>query len=330
MPSCYLITGATGFVGSHAAEACKRRGLTVRTIARPQSDTRFLEHLGVELMQGDLSDPAAVRRAVLGADVIVHAAAKVGEWGPVEEYRAVNVAGLQNLLEACKGQPLERFVHVSTLGVYAARHHHGTDETEPLPEQQRDGYTQSKIEAERLALRFERDFGVPVVVLRPGFVYGPRDRAVMPRLIKALRMGVFRYVGSGDRAMNTIFVGNLVDAIFRAIQSPSAVGQVYNLGDGEFVSKRRFMEAIADGMELPRPRRTVPFWLARTLTWFMERRARRKGATQAPQLTQARLKLLGLNLDFSIEKARRELGYQPPVPFDEAMHETMAWYRQNT
>ncbi len=143
-------------------------------------------------------------------------------------------------------------------------------------------------------------------------------------------MGVFRYVGGGERAMNTIFVANLVDAVFRAIGSPSAVGQVYNLTDGEFVSKRRFMEAIADGMELPRPKRSVPFWLARLLTRFMERRARRQGATQAPQLTQARLKLLGLNLDFSIDKARHELGYQPRAPFDDAMRETMAWYRQNT
>jgi nucleoside-diphosphate-sugar epimerase len=193
-----------------------------------------------------------------------------------------------------------------------------------------DGYTQSKVEAERLALGYEREFGVPVVVLRPGFVYGPRDGAVMPRLIKALRTGRLRYLGGASRAMNTIFVANLVEAIFLAIQISGAVGEVYNLTDGEFVSKRRFMEAIADGMGLPRPHKSVPLWLARLLAWIMERRARRKGAATAPLLTQARVKLLGLNLDFSIDKAKRDLGYRPRVPFDEAIRETMAWYRQNT
>ena len=119
--------------------------------------------------------------------MVFHCAAKVGDWGPVEEYRAVNVEALRGLLEACRGRPLRRFVHFSSLGVYAARHHHGTDETEPLPERHVDGYTQSKVESEQLALRYHREHGVPVVVLRPGFIYGPRDRTVLPNLIEKLR-----------------------------------------------------------------------------------------------------------------------------------------------
>jgi nucleoside-diphosphate-sugar epimerase len=328
MPSTCLVTGATGFIGSHVAEACRRRGWAVRTIARSGSDTRFVDELGVEVVRGDLTDAGVGRRALAGADLVIHCAARVGEWGPVEEFRAVNVEGLRHLLEACKGQALERFVHLSTLGVYAARDHHGTDESEPPPERQIDGYTQSKVEAEQLALHYERDLGVPVVVLRPGFVYGPRDRTVMPRLIDAIRTGQFRYIGGGDKAMNTIYVGNLVHAIFLAIASPQAVGRVYNLTDGEAVSKRRFFEAVADGLELPRPRKSLPLWLARVLAWAMENRARR-GKIANPRLTQARIKFLGLNLHFSIARAKAELGYQPRMPFDDAIRETMAWYRRN-
>ena len=121
-----------------------------------------------------------------GVDVVVHCAAKVGDWGPVDEFRKVNVEGLRALLDATLGKPLHRFVHVSTLGVYEARHHYGTDETEPLPDKHIDGYTQSKVEAERLALQYHRKQGVPVVILRPGFVYGPRDRTVLPRLADRL------------------------------------------------------------------------------------------------------------------------------------------------
>jgi nucleoside-diphosphate-sugar epimerase len=327
-PMHYLITGATGFVGGHVAEACVERGWQVSTIARPTSDAGLLDRLGVTVLRGELTDAALARRAVEEADVVVHCAARVGDWGPVEDYRAVNVEGLRTLLDACKGQGLSRFVHMSSLGVYAARHHHGTDETEPLPAKHLDGYTQSKVEAEAVALAYYRDFGVPVVVLRPGFVYGPRDRTVLPRLIEGLRKGTLRYPGGGRTAMNTIYVENLVDAVFLAAERPEAVGQVYNLTDGEFVSKRQFIEAIADPLNLPHPTRTPPMWLARVVTWGVERWARLKGAKEAPLFTQARLKLFGYNLDFSIDKARRELGYRPRVRFGDGMFHTMAWYKK--
>src|SRR5205085_5190831 len=136
-------------------------------------------------------------KAVEGVEAGVHCAAKVGDWGPVEEYRAVNVEGLRHLLEACRGRPLRRFVHLSSLGVYEARHHHGTDEAEPLPEQHIDGYTQSKVEAEKLALAYYREHGVPVTILRPGFVYGPRDRTVLPRIADRLKEGSVIYIARG-------------------------------------------------------------------------------------------------------------------------------------
>ncbi len=328
-PSC-LITGATGFVGGHLAEASVARGWQVRALIRPSGDAGPLERLGVTAVRGDLTDAAALRTALGGADVVFHCAAKVGDWGPVEDYRAVNVEGLRALLEACRARPLRRFVHLSSLGVYEARHHRGTDETEPLPERHFDGYTQTKVEAEHLALRCAREHAVPVVVLRPGFVYGPRDRTVLPKLLEELRRRRVRYLGRGGRAMNCIYVANLVDAMFLAAEKEGVVGHVYNLTDGEPVSKRRFIEALADGVGVPRPRPVpVPLWVARPLARWLEARARRRGATKAPVLTQARVKFLGLDLDFSIEKARRELGYRPRVSFDEGMRETVAWYKGN-
>jgi nucleoside-diphosphate-sugar epimerase len=330
MPQRFLITGATGFVGGHVAEAFAARGWQVSTIARPGSDTALLRSLGATIHEGDLTEPAVIRRAAEDVDGVIHCAAKVGDWGPIEGYRKVNVEALRTLLDACKGQALARFVHMSSLGVYAARHHYGTDESEPLPKHHADGYTQTKVEAEALALDYQRTLGVPVVVLRPGFVYGPRDRTVMPRLIDNLRKGTVRYPGAkGRRALNTIYVKNLVGAVFLAVENPQAVGQVYNLTDSELVSKRRFIEAVADAMGLPRPTLMPPLWLARILTWGSETWARLRGAKEAPLFTRARLKFLGLNLDFSIEKAKRELGYRPRYTFEEAIAETMAYYKGN-
>lgn len=325
----YLVTGATGFLGAHVAEACIRRGHTVCTIARATSNTSRLEKLGVTIHRGDLADPAVVTRALDGVAVVVHCAAKVGDWGPVEEYRAINVDALRHMLDACKGRPLQRFVHISSLGVYAARHHHGTDETEPLPEQHMDGYTQTKVESEKLVLDVYTQHGIPVVVLRPGFIYGPLDRTVLPKLVDNLRRGKVKYLGSSESLMNTIHVGNLVDAIFLAVEKPEAIGQVFNLTDGEAVTKRRFMETICAALDIkPPPLRAVPLWLAKLVASLMEWKARRSGAKEAPMLTQARIKFLGLNLDYSIEKAKRVLGYRPRVIFEEGMRATMAWYQQ--
>jgi nucleoside-diphosphate-sugar epimerase len=328
MAQHFLITGATGFIGGHVAEACAARGWSVSALARASSDTTALKRLGATIHTGDVTDATFVRQSTEDVDGVIHCAAKVGDWGPVEEYRKINVEGLRALLEACKGRALARFVHLSSLGVYPARHHYGTDETEPLPARHADGYTQSKVEAEQLALRYQREAGVPVVVLRPGFVYGPGDRTVMPRLIENLRKETVRYPGArGQRALNTVYVKNLVEAIFLAIENPRAVGQVYNLTDGEFVSKRGFIEAVADAMALPRPWRCPPLWAARILTWGSETWAHLRGATEAPLFTRARLKFLGLNLDFSIDKAKRELGYRPRYSFDQAIAETMAYYK---
>lgn len=323
-----LITGATGFVGGHLVEACQRRNWQITALTRPGSDTANLEKASVAVVRCDPADGAALRRAVTEIDVVVNCAAKIGDWGPHADYIKANVDNLRVFLDACKGQALSRFVHISTLGVYSAKHHHQTDESTPPAASHRDGYSHSKALAEKLVLQYERDFGVPVVVLRPGFIYGPGDRTVMTRIIDNLRAGGVRYPGAkGARALNTIFVRNLVDAIFLAIDNEKAVGQVYNLTDGEFVSKRRFIEKVADSMGLPRPHLAPPLWLAKAVTWSAETLAKMRGRTEAPNFNFTRLKFMGLNLDFSIEKAKRELGYSPRVGFDEAMNETMAWYR---
>jgi nucleoside-diphosphate-sugar epimerase len=331
MSHTVFLTGATGFVGSHVAEALVRRGDTVRTLARAGSDTVFVESLGVQVVRGDLADGEALKRAVEGCDVVVHCAAKVGDWGHVDGYRKVNVEGLRALLDAVLGKPLTRFVHVSTLGVYAARHHYGTDETEPLPNDHIDGYTQSKVEAERLALEYHRKQRVPVTILRPGFVYGPRDRTVLPRLVDRLKERSVIYIARGRYALNTVYVGNVADAVLLAIDAPAeaCVGEVFNITDGEFVSKRHFFETVADGLGLKRPRGfpPVPVWLARAMANWRESVFRRKNKPNPPRITQAQLKFAGLNLDFSIAKARTKLGYTPRVLFDEGMKQALEWYR---
>ena len=326
-----LITGAGGLVGSSLAEACVKRGYKVKALIRSGSDGSFLEKLGVEVVRGDLQDKSLPIEATQGVDTVFHCAAKVGDWGSVDSYRQVNVEGLRKLLDSLNPAQLYKFVHFSSLGVYEARHHYQTDESTPPPDQHFDGYTQSKMESEKLALQYHKDKGYPIVVLRPGFIYGPRDRTVLPRLMEKLKTKEVKYIGSSSYAMNNIFVGNLVQAAFLALDNPNAVGQVFNLTDGEKVSKKRFITTIAKGMNLPTPFfLPVPLWLVKLIASSMEKKALKRGALEAPKITKANIKFLGLNLDFSIEKAKRILGYAPAKTFDEGMAETLNWYKNKS
>jgi nucleoside-diphosphate-sugar epimerase len=253
-----FLTGATGLVGGHVAEEALKRGHRVRALVRASSDTRFLDQLGVEKVAGDLTDNDALKRGVQGADWVFNCAAKVGDWGTLEEFRAINVDAFKLLLEAAVDAGIRRFVHVSSLGVYEGRDHYGTDETTPPAANSLDAYTRSKTEAEALAMRYSRERGLSVAIVRPGFIYGERDRTVLPKLLTNLRRGTFAYFGSGEQALNCIYVKNLVHGIFLAAENPAAVGEVFNLTDGEPISKRRFVGRVAEIAGLKPPTRHIP------------------------------------------------------------------------
>lgn len=318
-----FVTGGTGLVGSHVVEKAIKCGHTVRCLVRATSDTKWLTAWGVDLIEGDLADAGALRAGVDGADWVFNCAAKVGDWGTLEEFRKLNVEAFRLLLDAASDAKVERFVHVSSLGVYEGRDHFGTDETTPPAADSLDAYTRSKTEAEALALSYYKQRGLPVAIIRPGFIYGERDRTVIPKLLKALR-GTFAYFGSGDQALNCIYVKNLVHAIFLAAEVPGAVGEVFNVTDGARVSKKQFIGRVAELAGLKPPRRRIPRWLAGFLASRMEARAKRRGATEPPLINKARYKFLALNLDYSIEKARRVLGYDPPYTTEQGLQAAMA------
>ncbi|MEO6808010.1 MAG: NAD-dependent epimerase/dehydratase family protein [Isosphaeraceae bacterium] len=323
-PKTIFITGATGLVGSHAVEEALARGHRVKALVRGSSDTTLLDEWGVEKVVGDLADPEALRLGVQGADWVFNCAAKVGDWGTLEEFRALNVEAFRHLLEAATEAKTARFVHVSSLGVYEGRDHFGTDETTPAAADSLDAYTRSKTEAEALALSYYRERGLPLAIVRPGFIYGPRDRTVLPKLLHSLRTGRFAYFGSGEQALNCIYVKNLVHGLFLAAESPDAVGEVFNLTDGARVSKRAFISQVATLAGLKPPGRKIPLWLARLLATVLERRAKRRGDTTPPLVNKARYKFLGLNLDYSIAKAQRVLGYVPPYTTSQGLTEALA------
>ncbi len=320
-----LVTGATGMAGSFVARRAAEAGYAVRALVRAGSDRTLLEGLDIEYVEGDLDRPESLDAALAEVEIVVHAAAHIGDWGPAEKYRAINVVALEHLLAAAERQgSLKRWIQISSLGVYPARDHYGTDETTPPDLAGLDGYTRTKAEAELVLQRHRQQHGLPFVILRPGFIYGRGERHVVPQVKKRLQQGTMKLIGDGQKLLNNTYAGNLADAVFLAIENDAAVGETFNIRDGRLVTRVEYVQAICDYLGRPMPR-SVPLWLAKLLVGPVEGFAKLAGKQEAPILTRARIKFMALNLDYSIAKAERVLGYRPRVDFREGMQETLQW-----
>lgn len=324
-----LVTGATGLVGSHVVQQAADAGYRVRAMVRAPEEEGHLSGLQIEQVVAKLEDPESLKQAVDGVTIVVHCAAKVGDWGPTSEYRAINVDGTKALMDACLATgKLKRWVQISSLGVYPGTDHYGTDESVAPSSQGIDGYTLTKVESENVILEATRSRQLPAVVLRPGFIYGPRDRTVMPRLLERLQSNRFAYLGNTDKLMNNTFVGNLCEAVWLAIDKDDAIGEVFNVRDPQAVSKKTFIETICEAAELTKPTKVVPLPIARIIAWHLETFYRLFRFRNAPLVNSARIKFLGRNLDFDISKAESQLCYKPSIAFQDGMVETVRWFQR--
>lgn len=327
MSKLNAITGATGLVGSHIAEHLAARGERIRALTRASSDTTFLQGLGAELSVGDLHDTASLRRLVAGANVVYHCAARVSDWGPWSQFQTDTIDTTRNLLDACRAENVGRIVYLSSVAVYGRpKVAKGKWVTEDAPLGHNhwwwDHYGRSKVQAEKLVW----DYGPNITVVRPSWIYGPRDRVSMPRVIEALRAGKVPIVGKGDNFLNVIYAGDVADGAILAGTHPSALGQAYNLSSAGEVSQVHLLNTMTDALQLPRIQKHVPFWLAFRWAFLSEFFARMFRRRNPPTLTRKAISLVGRPTQFSTEKARTQLGWQPQVPIEEGIQRTLEWY----
>jgi nucleoside-diphosphate-sugar epimerase len=317
-----LVTGASGFIGGRIALASRERGDQVRGLVRDPGKADFLREHGVELVQGDMEDVGSLKRAVAGVDRVYHTAAVVGDWPDPAHTRRVNVDGTRALLEASVAAGVKRFVHISSLAVYGNQHHRGTDETAPY--KYGDTYTDAKIESELVVRAFQDAGKIETVCVRPGFVYGPGDRLLIPKIREAISSNKFMFVGDGSKQMNCVYIDDVADLALLAGDSPRANGQAYNVTDGTQTALRDFIGLIASALNLPMPTRKVTPMVAVAGCYTSERVARWLHVKQAPLMNISRLRFLYYNQYYSIDKARRELGYAPRYTYREGLPLTIA------
>lgn len=323
-----VVTGATGLVGSHVVERIRARGEKVRAVVRPTSDVSFLRQWGVELVNANLSEPANIRRAVDGADVVYHCAARVSDWGDWDLFRRDTIEATRNVLEACKSASVRRILHVSSVSVYGnpRPRAEGFTEDEPLGQNLRrnDHYARSKIEAEEIA----RSFGDAVTIIRPSWTYGPRDRNTIPRVVDAIRTGRARIVGRGDNLLNIVYAADVAEGAILAANHPEAGGQAFNLSSEGEVTQRQLVDALTTALDVPPVTWRIPLSLAIAAATVSEFFARLMQSPKPPTLTRRAIYLIGRATSYSSARARTQLNWRPHFPVEEGMRRSLLWLRE--
>jgi nucleoside-diphosphate-sugar epimerase len=324
-----LVTGGGGFLGKAIVGRLAARGDRVRSFSR--GDYPELRSLGVETERGDIADAAAVSAAAEGCDIVIHVAAKAGIWGRPEEFQRSNVAGTENVLAACRRWGIRRLVYTSSPSVvFAGRDMEGVDESAPYPDHYEADYPRTKAAAERMVLAANGP-ELATVALRPHLIWGPGDRHLFPRIIGRARAGRLRKIGKEVKLIDTIYIDNAADAHLLAADrlhpgSPIA-GKVYFITQGEPVPLWDLVNRILQVAGMPPVTKTIPKSLAYVAGWLCETAYRLLGMESEPPLTRFLVGELATAHWFTIDAARRDLGYCPAVSTEEGLKRLADWFR---
>ncbi len=321
-----LITGGNGLLGRHLIPALQDRGDTVRVLALPEEDTQWLRRRGVAVHRGDVRWPDTLVAPMSGATAVLHCAGMMGVWRPLEDYRAVNVTGTQNVCRAALAEGVSRVVHISSWTVYGMDLGRLAREDFVL-RPFREPYAMTKAGGDVVVQRMIADEHLPAVIIRPGTFFGPGDRLHFGRMADRLRAGKGVIVGRGDNALPFVYVTDVVQGLLLALDCHHAVGQAYNITNDRPLTQRQFLEAIASEVGAKPPTVHAPYRALYGAGGAAERVASLTSSSRQPIVTRLGVKLFGTDNRHSIDKAKRELGYTPQVTIRDGVRLAAAWYK---
>jgi nucleoside-diphosphate-sugar epimerase len=320
-----LVTGATGLLGSHVVDLLVERGERPRVLVLAGDDVNR-PAADVDVYRGDVRDPAALEAAFMGVTGVVHCAARTGPWGPEADYEAVNVRGLATVVRAALTNGVRHLVHVSSITVHGNDVGGAADETAPLRTDP-NPYSRSKVAGERLLAGVIEDGTLSLTIVRPGWIYGPRDAASFGRIATMIRAGRMTMIGSGRNHVPLIYVRDAARGVLLAANVEAAAGRAYLLVSDEPVTQRDYLYAIAAELGASPPKRCVPYRLGLLLGAGVETAARIARQRRPPPLTRYGIQLLGGENRFVVDRAKRELGFSPRVSMVDGVRRSAEWYR---
>ena len=319
-----LITGATGLLGGHLIKELQQRGENIRALVLPVENADRLEKQGVEIVRGDITDANTLGPAVKDVELIFHLAGMMGVWRPLADYRLVNVIGSENLYKAAQKACVRRYVHTSSHTVYGLGYGRFLTENDALRPDP-DPYSLTKAEGDRLMRRLMLNSNVETVILRPGTFFGPGDRLHFGRMAQKMKDGKGVIIGHGDNALPFCYVTDVVQGFLLAAYHENAPGNVYNITNDRPLTQLEMFNAIADAVGGTRPTRHLPYLPIYYGSIVAEKVIARVTRTK-PVVTQLGAMMFGSDNRHSVEKARRELGYEPEVDLRTGIKLAAEWF----
>lgn len=315
VPAKVFITGANGFIARALTRRLTELGAEVTGV-----DLVGDESAGVT--QGSITEPDSWSAALQGVDVVIHTAAIVSMVAPYDKAWEINVLGTRRMIEAATAAGVRRFVHISSIAAFGHDYPDGVDETYPVRVTGRSTYGDTKVNAEAVALAAHAAGEIDIVVVRPGDVYGPGSVWIREPL-KMIRSGQMILPNGGDGTFHAVYIDNLVDGVVLAASADAASGQVFTIADECGVPAKQYFGRLAEwvGGKV----RTLPVKVAVPLFTVVGGLQRRLGV--ATEVGGATADFLNRPGSYSIAKARRVLGYQPLVDFEEGMRRSEEWAR---
>ncbi len=316
-----FVTGGSGFVGGHFIEHAAAQGHEVVAMARSRASAGAVERFGATPVEASLDDVAATH--LKGCDAVVHAAAFVADWGTRAEFEHGNVVGTQRMLDAARAAGVRRFVYVGTeAAIFDGRDLIDVDESFPYPARQQYLYSETKAEAERRVLAASAG-AFETISIRPRLVWGPRDAAVLPTVLRMAAAGQFAWLSGGEKRTSSTYVRNLAHALLLATER-GRPGEAYFVADDGTRTIRALLTSLAAAKGVRLPARSIPKPLARTAAYLVEGAYRLAGSRKAPPMTRFAIDMMSAEVTVDTRKATRELGYAPIVSFDAGLAELRA------
>jgi nucleoside-diphosphate-sugar epimerase len=311
-----FVTGASGFVGGAATKALVARGHKVLAMSRSERSDALIRALGGTPVRCDLEDikPADIG----GANVVLHCAAFVAQWGPSEAWKRFNVEGTARVLAAARKGGAARFIHISTESVlWRGQHLRNVDETYPLAPDSPYPYAATKAQAEML-VQASSDSDFQTIILRPRFIWGPGDTTWLPTIEAVAAAGKWLWVEEGRARTSTTHIDNLVHAIQLAL-TKGGDGAAYFILDDGVRTMKEMISGIAAARAIRLPEKSIPAWLSNAVGATCEILWRALPLKGEPPLTRFSAMILSRDCILSDAKARAELGYRPVIDVEDGL-----------
>ena len=318
-----LVTGGTGFIGSHLIEALLQKGAEVRCLLRKSSDLKWIEGLPVEYAWGDCCDQASLKEAVKGVDLVFHSAG-VTKAVKEETFYRVNAYGTENLIKACleNAPHLKRFIYLSSQAA-AGPCRNGVRKKETDPCEPVSPYGRSKKMGEELALAYARQ--LPLLILRPSAVYGPRDKDIYV-FFKLLSKRINPCLSDPAQRISLCHVQDLVQAVLLATEAPTSQGEIFFVSDGQDHPIEEIGKTFAQAMEVNAFRLCVPRWVLLGIASFSEYFSRVSGKPSL--ISRGKVEEMAQkNWLCDITKTKKVLGFNPCISLIDGARLTVDWYR---